>query len=269
MNLLNPGVQYVIITDPENEESVTISGHDISPSSTLEKEVLTRGVSSAGSVTQINTRWELDLQFADASAFSSLLSLPKQSTYQFTIVKFNGFVFWRENREFLIDEAFINDPESEDYPYTLRMNGVFNDPDIIESLNAVAPIADNDGDDLIDGFILDGTNTGEDFTGGVQEITTTDVIQLYRRLILPFPGMDLEYSVEVEDAPASRYIRYADITDTELSKEVGTYTTAGVKTSSITLPDNVFYVDVGVQFGNNSASSTGAFSNLSLQLRST
>lgn len=272
MNLLNPGVQFIIITDPTNEESVLLDGNYLSPNSTLEKEQLTRGTNARGGVNHLNEKWELNIEFADSDVYSALKALPKQRSYQFTIVKLNGFVFFVEDQTFLLNESAIVDPESEDYPYSLQITDIQPNPDIRQVLNAMAPFQDLDSNGLADGFTLTGTTTAQSFTSGVQSLTSAVDITFFRRLIIPVNGLTLEYSVDLESLHANgnvqRFISFKNISGTEISNDNSTFSTTGIKTRTITLPTNTFYVDVGVRVTGVSASGTLEFSKPSLQLRS-
>lgn len=214
-NLLNPGV-YVLgfrsssTVNNAFGEKIAINGSDISPSSSLTKEVLTRGMSSAGNVTQLNYKWELNLQFADSYAYGKLAGLPKTQTTALEIWKTNGFVTWREEVDVFVDEAHINDPESEDYPYTARMIFIGPDPFIKESINYLAPweglqarqwsltgdfaTATFDGtiqaiETLSAGTVLGKTDVWTPFRDGDNDLTVAPKIAVYANInVLPANG---------------------------------------------------------------------------------
>lgn len=267
MNLLNPGVQYLAISDPTNDQVVFINGSDISPSSTLEKEVLTRGISSAGNATQLNVKWDLSLQFADETSFNTLKALPNTSTYRVTIVKFDGFVFWNEDRSFMLDEAFVSDPESEDYPYTIRMTDIRSNPDIQQKLNAVAPFEDKDNDGEVDGFTFS-TSSTTSFTAGVQSVTTDDDVNVYKRLYLPLAGKKFTYSFFPVNGTLERFIRYLDVNETEISIDAINMTPGTLHVKEITIPANTYYVDIGVTAGFSFGADTYEFRDISLRPQS-
>ena len=168
MNLLNPGVHYLCIYEKENDRFIRIKGNDISPSSTLESETLTRGVSSKGGVVQLNKKWELNLQYADTEVFQEVSTWPKTSEYYLFAYKLNGFIMWQEPVTVHFDETALIDPESEDYPYTLRLSFIGPNPQIKESVNAVAPWRGIDQDP-------NWSYTGVDslsFADGIQTVNT-------------------------------------------------------------------------------------------------
>lgn len=268
MNLLNPGVQQLSIQG--NDEVVVIDGNNLSPNSTLEAEQLTRGTNARGGVNHLNKKWEMNLQHADSVGNSSLKDLPKQRAYQATVLGLNGFTFWQEDQAFQVDESALFDPESEDYPYVVRMSHISENPDIRQVLNALAPIASSD-DEFYDGFDIVGSPTGS-VSNGSQSLTSGVDAYIYRRLTLPFPGLTLKFSFDIETLHATadnqRYIVFRDVSGDVISNDTGTYTTTGIKTREFTLPANVYSVDVGAGFAHDGSSGTMTFSKLSVQLRS-
>ena len=139
MNLLNPGLRYLSIYDEVNDDFIRLKGNDVSPSSTLESEILTRGISSRGGVIQLNKKWELDLQFADKTVYEKMVGWPKTSTYRLFAYKMKGFIIWREPVNIRVDQVTQFDPESEEYPYSVKMTFIGPNPEIKEAVNAVAP----------------------------------------------------------------------------------------------------------------------------------
>jgi hypothetical protein len=249
MNILNPGVQYIAIYDPTNEESVVIDGNQVGPGSELTKETLSRGVNARGGVNHLNERWDLNLEFADGTAYNALNALPKQRSYQMTIVLLNGFVFWTADQRFALDERAFLDPESEDYPFTLRMVDIRPSQDVYQVLNAAAPWYDLDGDGIADKYSISGTTTAESFTSSAQSLTGAVDFALVKTIYLPVEGVGLEFGVTFNELhPDENEIAlvYRDITGTILSTDSQSVTSAGRATFSSTTPSNVYSVDVEV-----------------------
>lgn len=218
MNLLNPGIYVLGFYNPGGSAKAFMSGNDISPSSTLEKTVLTRGVSSGGGVVQLNYKWELNLQFARQEAFEDLLAFPSNQGTGLEIWKTNGFVTWRNLTDVHVDEAVITDPESEDYPYTARMTFTGPDPYIRENLNYLAPW---------NGFeerpwTIEGAYDSLSFTSGVQTINTlaTGEVDVYTDIYTPF--RDTTDSV----VPFTNYSFWGDFSKLHIGADIRMYRVA-------------------------------------------
>ena len=184
MNLLNPGLRYLSIYDEVNDDFIRLKGNDVSPSSTLESEILTRGISSRGGVIQLNKKWELDLQFADKEVYEKMVGWPKTSTYRLFAYKMKGFIIWREPVNIRVDQVTQFDPESEEYPYSVKMTFIGPNPEIKEAVNAVAPWNGIEADPA---WSYSGVDTLS-FENGIQTVTTLGTGDAYVRYELWLGG---------------------------------------------------------------------------------
>lgn len=194
MNLLNPGVYALSVYNETDNVLAPISGSDISPSSTLEKTVLTRGMSSLGNVTQLNYKWELNLQLASDEAYTVLKDLNNNSDTALEIVKLRGFVTWRNLTAVHVSEAVITDPESEDYPYSLTMTFIGPDPYIRENRNYLAPWKGVEERP----WTITGDYSSASFDGTTQTITTnaSGSITISTIVYAPFRSSSIDLGFE-------------------------------------------------------------------------
>lgn len=271
-NLLNPGVFALGFYNPTDEVKVPISGQDIAPSSTLEKTVLTRGVSSGGGVTQLNYKWELVLQFADSVAFDDLQSISSNSDTRLEIWKTNGFVTWRNPTEVFVDESVITDPESEDYPYTARMTFIGPDPFIKESLNYLAPWEGVEERP----WTVTGDYSSLSFDGTTQTVNTdaSGTIEISTDIYLPFEssnadvlnGQFMQAFIDIDTLPTNADVRavrtsygFSGTIGSPLSTDVtstGTLNLTGINSGLL-----VQYVEVKLIIENLTEATTFEFSN--------
>lgn len=123
MNLLNPGVERIEFTS--GILSYTISGHDISPQSTLTRRVQTR-TGARGGYLPFLIEHTLEIKTSDRSVYDAFSS----GKYTLVIVKSNGNIEWNEPETLIKEEDVLFDPESEEYPLTLKLKHISSNPDI-------------------------------------------------------------------------------------------------------------------------------------------
>lgn len=261
MNLLNPGVFIIGFCNTQSGDVSFMSGSDIGPSSTLEKQVLTRGVSSRGDVTQLNHKWELNLQFANKDVYDELVAIPKNGGTQFEIWKLNGFFTWRETTDMQIDEQVLSDPESEDYPYTLRMTFTGPDPEIKESLNYLAPWKGTDSPywnvtGSFDSISFNGTRVTVNTNASGSIDVVFDIFTPFTKgSVAAAPDLSLVFKARIGALPTgatltSLYKTYDANNDFGVSVEGDPITTGGLQEIVTVVPSTNVRYEIGFRISN-------------------
>lgn len=241
MNLLNPGVDRVIIYN--GSETLTLEGNDISPESTLNRRIQTR-TGSRGGYLPFLVEHTLELKIADTGLYEAI----QGQRFNLVIEKFNGYYVWGVNERLIKEESIQFDPESVEYPLTIKAKNISESPEIGQDGNLLGEFADLDGDNVADGWGTTGGTTVS-FSNGEQ----TAEVNIKKTLDFAYPGELYRYSVNVVSlhANADNVIRwkFKDSGSTVATSD-DTITTTGIKTGSVTAPAGSDSVEFEVRANN-------------------
>lgn len=256
MNLLNPGVERVIFYNSDSHE---LSGHDLSPQSTLTPSKQTR-TRPGGGYLPFLTEFTIELQLSDVSFFESV----QGGKWIVFIEKHNGAYVFGETEIYIGEEDVLFDPESEEYPFLLKAKHISESPGIGQDGNLLGTFEDTTGNGIADGWDKAGGEVNT-FLNGVQ---TTD--EEFMRII-PFaiPGKSYTFSVNATDlyTLADNEI---DILFFNGASQVGSNSTAinatGIHSVTLTAPATADSVRVRYTIENQTGVGSASFSNPKLKL---
>lgn len=160
MNLLNPGVEKIIIYSADN--TYTLSGNDISPNSTLTRRQQTR-TGSRGGYLPFLIEHNLELSISDTAIYEAI----QGQRFNVFVEKFNGFYVWGVTERLIKEEDVLFDPESEEYPYIIKAKNISESPEIGQDGNLLGEFVDFDSNGVADGWSTTG-GTSTSFLNGEQ-----------------------------------------------------------------------------------------------------
>lgn len=229
MNLLNPGVEKIILYNADN--TYTLSGNDISPESTLTRRQQTRNGARGGYLPFL-IEHTLELKISDVSLYDAI------SGQRFTILieKFNGFYVWGVTERLIKEEDVLFDPTSEEYPMLIKAKNISKDPEIGVNGNLLGEFVDLDDDNIADGWIIGASQDPKIFSNGIQTVESAAT------RVLDFGYAGSTYTFEVDfidlhaDADTVMTISYlsggsANGVDTKTVTSTGVDTVSGVAPS--------------------------------------
>lgn len=235
MNLLNPGVDQVIIYN--GDEQYTLDGNDISPESTLVRRVQTRTASRGGYLPFL-VEHTLELKISDTALYDAI----QGQRFNLVIEKFNGYYVWGVNERLIKEEDILFDPESQEYPLIIKAKNISETPAIGQQGNLLGEFIDFDADGVADGWSVTGGTTSS-FVNGKQTVE----VNVEKELDFAYPGHLYRYSIDfVALHPnADNVIRYtfSDAGGVLSTSDIAV-ASVGVVTGSVTAPAGATKVSI-------------------------
>lgn len=241
MNLLNPGVERIILYNDSN--TYTLSGNDISPQSTLTRRIQTR-TGSRGGYLPFLVEHTLELQISDTSLYEAI----EGQRFNVFIEKFNGFYVWGVNERIIKEEDILFDTESEEYPLLLKAKNISESPEIGQDGNMLGEFVDLNADGTADGWSTVGGTTSI-FSNGQQTVE----VSLFRSLDFGYSGQTYTFSVEYIDIHqnATNFIRINYLDDTSIIRtDENEVTATGVHEISTVSPAGTVAIQIRVGTSN-------------------